>query len=303
VKYVELEFEAETDGPRSSLPPFLGATIRGALGYLLKQSVCQIAHGDCRRCVLHTVCAYTAIFEGLAPQGREIMRKYDKIPQPFVLLVPEPKACRDESSVLNWGVRLFGEATRYWPYLVHVFQIAGERGLGRLAVTYRLRQVTDRLGNVRLWSPEGCPGGQPTVQEIPTTSLNPPDRQAIRWKFRTPVRVPRASGRLVGLDLVLAGRRRFCIMDYFYGGHVAKPNQDDRVEAEEFTTIESRLRPWRLDRYSGRQRQRMSLDGLLGDIVIEGPWSKSGAWFHAVPFLHLGKATSFGFGRVAWEVV
>jgi hypothetical protein len=76
VTYVELEFEAELQGGRSSLPPFLGATLRGVLGYILKQTVCQIAHGDCQRCVLHTACPYPAIFEGLAPGRRGAASRY-----------------------------------------------------------------------------------------------------------------------------------------------------------------------------------------------------------------------------------
>jgi hypothetical protein len=103
---------------------------------------------------------------------------------------------------------------------------------------------------------------------------------------------------------VLAGRRRFQIMDYFYGSR-GKPAEQpyEHLEAEEFAVIASRLRPWQFQRYSGRQHRRMTLDGLVGDIVIRGPWARSGHWLSAAPLLHLGKATSFGFGRVTWEVL
>lgn len=304
MKYIDLEFEAEIEGQRVSLPPFLGATLRGALGYLLKQTVCQIAHGDCSRCVLCTVCPYPAVFEGLAPFGREMMRKYDRIPQPFVLLVPTLRRSAKTDTRLTWGVRLFGEACRYWPYLLHVYQVAGERGLGKQRLRYQLRQVLDRVANVPLWSSEASEMGQPILGCVPTEPSTP-ERSVLRWTFHTPVKLANMHSRLNGLDLVLAGRRRFQIMDYFYGTSAKERAQQsgERVEAGEFVTVDSRLHPWRLDRYSGRQQRRMSLEGLIGEVVIEGPWGRSGNWLRAAPILHLGKATSFGFGRVSWEVL
>lgn len=292
MRYVELGFEADLLGQRSSLPPFLGATLRGALGYILKQTVCQIKHGECLRCVLRTACPYPVLFEGLAPQGREIMRRYDKIPQPFVLLVEEPPGNGEAAPRLSWGVRLFGEACRYWPYLVHVYQTAGHCGLGKQRLQYTLRRVTDRVGNTLLWSAEQAQAGQPAIGHVSSGPPVQPDRCVLRWRFHTPVRFQAGPGRLSGIDLVLAGRRRLQIMDYFYGdsGEQEAWRPGERVEATEFTTLASRLRPWRFQRYSGRQRCRMTLDGLVGEIVIEGPWGRSGDWLQAAPLLHLGKA-------------
>ena len=233
------------------------------------------------------------------------MRRYDKIPQPFVLLLLEPQENGVASPTLTWGVRLFGEACRYWPYLVHVYQTAGERGLGRHRLQYQLRQVTDRVGKAQLWSPDRAQAAEPATGHVSPGTAVQPDRCPLRWTFHTPVRLPQVSGRLTGIDLVLAGRRRFQIMDYFYGvSEKERARQpSEYVDADDFSTLASRLRPWRLQRYSGRQRRRMTLDGLVGEIVIEGPWGQSGKWLQAVPLLHLGKATSFGFGRVTWEVL
>jgi hypothetical protein len=132
-----------------------------------------------------------------------------------------------------------------------------------------------------------------------------PDRCILRWTFQTPVRIPIGSPEPSGIDLLLAGRRRFQIMDYFYGNRGVEPARQPnaRIEADEFTTVDCTVEPWRFQRYSGRQHRRMTLEGLIGQITIEGPWGKTGPWVHAVPFIHLGKATSFGFGRVTWEVL
>ena len=130
-EFVELGFEAELAGSRRTLPPFTGATLRGGFGWLLKQTVCQVSHGNCERCLLKAACPYPAVFEGLPPAERDIMRKYPRIPQPFVILTDPvtPETEQADCGTLRWGVRLFGPATRFWPYVVHTFQTAGEQGL------------------------------------------------------------------------------------------------------------------------------------------------------------------------------
>lgn len=264
-----------------------------------------MAHGDCGRCVLQTVCPYPSIFEGLAPRDREIMRRYDKIPQPFVLLVGGPERNGKDSARVTWGVRLFGDACRYWPYVIHVYEVVGQRGLGKHRLQYELRRVTDQLRKSTLWPPEAGRCSRPAIGAVSDAMSAPPERCKLRWTFHTPLRLARMPRRLGGLDLILAGKRRHQIMDYFYGSPSAEGarQSEERVEAEEFTTLASQLHPWRFQRYSGRQRRRMTLDGLVGEIVIEGPWGKSGNWLQAAPMLHIGKATSFGFGRVTWEVL
>jgi len=305
VRYVELEFEAELEGRRSFLPRFPGATLRGALGYVLRDTVCQLRQADCRHCVLQAACPYPAIFEGLAPENRRVMRLYERIPQPFVLVVAWPDRHGMASSVLTWGVRLFGPACSYWPYVVHVYRTVGQRGLGKRRIRYRLRKVTDAVTGQVVWSPDNAEPRQPGFGNVLAGGRSTPDECTLRWVFSTPVRLALNSGHLSGLDLVLAGRRRLHIMEYFYGEGDEQGDSEsgERLEAGQFTTLASRIRPWRLQRYSGRQNRPMSLYGLAGEIVIHGPWGRSGPWLGAVPLLHLGKATSFGLGRARWEVV
>ena len=301
--FVELQFEAELADSRSNLPPFLGATLRGALGRLLKQTVCQVAGGNCEPCLLQTICPYPAVFEGLAPSERDFMRKYPRVPQPFVLIVPSPDDVADESRMLTWGIRLFGSAERYWPYVIHIFNVCGELGIGRRRCRYRLNRVTDGRQGAPLWSEGRSHKIEPVSRKIAVTRL--PERCALRWRLETPLRIKRngrwRSGRLEGLDLLLAGRRRFQIMNYFYGD--GAPEDGQWCGREAFVTRDQSLQAWGFRRYSGRQKRRMNLHGLIGEAVIEGPWGRVGRWLHAVKSIHLGKATSFGFGRVDWEVV
>lgn len=303
MEFVELCFAATLNGVSSLGMPFWGATLRGALGYTLKRLCCQVKHGQCQNCLLSQVCPYTCIFEGWPSPDRQIMRKYPSVPQPFVLVLPSVP-CEVTGTELTWSLRLFGPACRYWPYLVFAYQRIGEEGLGKNRVRYTLEQVTDRFSGQIVWSAGASAGREPTHQPLEMNRPIPSDHCTLRWVFHTPLKLRLSGKNPTGLDLVLAGRRRYQIMNYFYGsGEDSAHQEEPRFAASDFTTREVSLRPWNLRRFSGRQKRLVEFYGLVGEITIEGPWGLCGEWLRAIPILHLGKATSFGFGQVSWEVV
>ncbi|MGQ9506162.1 MAG: CRISPR system precrRNA processing endoribonuclease RAMP protein Cas6 [Thermogutta sp.] len=301
--FIELCFTAHLDGACSLKLPFLGATLRGALGYALKRISCQVKHGQCNKCVLSQVCPYNCLFEGIPTLNRQIMRKYPTVPQPFVLVVP-PVASPLPDGKLTWSVRLFGSACCYWPYLVYAYQRIGEEGLGRDRVRYTLGQVTDSLSDCVVWEGESAIVNEPKLAAIDTRHSLPSGNCALRWVFHTPLKLRLSGKKLTGLDLVLAGRRRYEIMNYFYGSaNESAADDEPHFEDQDFVTRDARIKRWDLRRFSGRQKHLVEFFGLLGEIVIEGPWGSCGEWLAAIPTLHLGKATSFGFGQVTWEIL
>lgn len=303
MEFIELCFIADLDGACSLGLPFLGATLRGALGYALKGISCQVKHGQCQKCLLSQVCPYTCLFEGLPSFDRKIMRKYPTVPQPFVLVVP-PVGSSLPNGKLTWAVRLFGSACRYWPYLVYAYQKIGEQGLGKNRVRYALEEVIDTISQRVIWQAKSSTIHEPQPSCISTAHALPEGNCVLRWVFHTPLKLRLDGEKLTGLDLVLAGRRRYDIMHYFYGSaNDAAPIDEPRFDQQDFVTRDAKIKRWDLRRFSGRQKQLVEFYGLLGEIVIEGPWGLCGAWLPAVSTLHLGKATSFGFGQVTWEVL
>jgi len=307
LQYIEIGLSAVLAEADADLPPFLGTTLRGAFGLLFKRTVCQARHGRCVQCGVRTVCPYPAVFEGLAPEGRQIMRRYDTIPQPFVLLVPSPGQRWGRPGELVWGFRLFGAACRFWPYVVHTFDAAGKAGIGRGRWKYTIQCVTDGIGGNTLWTPGCSDWAEPAQRHIDHCASTVPPHCTLRWRFETPLRL-RSSGmvrdeQISPMDLLLNGRRRFSIMRHFYDADGSELPPDERLDAGRFRIISEQVFPWAHRRYSLRQKRRMVLGGLLGEMVIEGPWGLSGPWLNAVPILHLGKATTFGFGNVKWEML
>jgi hypothetical protein len=234
------------------------------------------------------------------------MRKYPRVPQPFVILPPAEQSDAVNSQELSWGIRLFGRATRYWPYVIHVFRITGEQGLGKQRCKYQIKEVIDSLSGRPVWVSDDEDSIPPMVTELEEMSRPMPSSTRVRWSFLTPTKLVR-DGCAVGtdlmpLDLLLAGRRRSDIMRAFYSENNDSPLPlSRRVESDEFRVVSSELSGWGFSRYSGRQQQRMDLRGVVGNVVIDGPWAESGEWLRTIEMLHMGKATSFGFGQVRWE--
>jgi hypothetical protein len=72
----------------STLPAFLGSTLRGAFGHALKEAVCMMEHRDCGRCLLAERCPYPYLFETPTPPDLPLLRGQQQAPRPFVLTPP-----------------------------------------------------------------------------------------------------------------------------------------------------------------------------------------------------------------------
>jgi len=95
LSFADLWFDAK--GPRmgGALRGYVGKTLRGALGFALKRTACHDSRASCDTCLLREHCAYAIIFEGVPSAARQVMRKYPRVPQPFVLLLSDAKPIFD----------------------------------------------------------------------------------------------------------------------------------------------------------------------------------------------------------------
>jgi hypothetical protein len=285
---------------------YLGPTLRGAFGHVLKSTVCQVRHGDCRRCLLVDVCPYPAIFEGRPPRAPAQAWKAPAVPQPFALEVAAPDSWAGEPTDLRWGLRLFGPAAQWSPYVVEAFMRMGRHGVGPRRVPCELTRVEEGATGDTLWSSGDTRMTLPSVGPVPGKPA--PEHAPVRWRFETPISLRRngEDAQLVeATGLIAAGQRRWGLLTRFFGdgGDPGPRGRPRHPPPSAFRVLEARTRPWGLTRFSGRQRQHVQLAGLLGEVVIEGPWAEAGDWMSHAETIHVGKYATFGFGRLTWEVV
>ena len=301
--YAEVTFFARFTG-NGQLPGFRGATIRGAFGHHLRRTVCHVRTIRCSDCIVRSNCVYGYIFEGMAAEDRTVMRLYPYVPQPFVVVTAlheSPEVF--EGNLWDFSLRLFGHAIDHFPYIAYSIVEAGKAGLGKDRIPFEITRITQgAVGKCVYEEGTNCLG----KLAVTCTDFN-----RTRWAgdlltvdFITPAKL-RVEGRDVHQvnfsDIIRAASRRVGILAHFYGSHGnGVPDGSalaQRSEAIETVTDETRW--FEFDRYSPRQDRRMTLGGVVGRMQFRGAFGPFRRLLTLTEVAGIGKATSFGFGRIA----
>lgn len=287
------------------LPGYKGSVFRGALGHALKQVVCVMEHRDCHRCLLRETCVYSICFESPTPLGATVLRKNSHRPHPFVLEPPlEEKSEYVPGEHLILGLVLIGLATTYLPYFIVAINKMGGNGIGTGRGRFMVEEViaVTTQGRVVVYT-----GGSETLGQVP-----PPltidglilalDETILRIqvRFLTPTRL-RSNGHFIDriqfaalfsrlLDRLSSLTRFYC------GAALALDFQAEKDAARDVRTVESRLEWFDWERYSARQGSRMTLGGVKGEVVFEGPLGRFLPYLRLGEHIHVGNGTAFGLG-------
>jgi hypothetical protein len=306
-----------------ALPAYKGAVLRGSLGAMLKRAVCVRPSGRlCQRCELPDLCPYAYLFEGHPRSDREVLRGANRIPPPYTLEPPlDWRQELEASELLTFHLLLFGNAIRYFPYLLAAFRELERCGLGE-------RRIPCRLVDARALPPSGekVPLYDAAAGRLLGNQPSPPS--ARDWLVGMPSATPTLTLHFLTLTrLKYKGRfleeappfhvvvrtllRRVSSLSYFYGGQRWETDYRGWIEkAKQVEMTEAHVSWVDWERYSTRQQQRMNLGGLVGQVTYRGDAS-TGLSTGLTPFLpllrlgelvHVGKGAVFGNGQYRMEM-
>lgn len=254
---------------------------------------------------------YPYVFETPVPQHAGIMSAQTQAPRPYILEPPlETRQHYEPGEELCFGLVLIGRAVSYLPYFICAFEELGRLGIGRGKGTFELVQVrrravgsADPVGEV-LYRPGqremAQPGpGQGWGELVPL----PPRTKTLHLRFLTPTRLVR-DGRLVMPrelsfgTLVRALMRRIGLLSYFHCGrrHEVSGWESFLGQAEAVTTQADNLHWHDWERYSNRQKARINMGGLMGELTYEGDFTPFWPYLSLGKHIHIGKGGSFGLG-------
>ena len=300
------------------LNEFAGSTLRGGFGHVFKKIVCSWPPGDCRRCLLSNICAYSYVFETAPPPSSEKLRGLDQIPRPYVIEPPVasghgPHAFRPGEH-LAFHLVLIGRAVALLPHFVLTFQELGRVGLGPGRGKFQLKAV-EALGH------DGCQqvywGDSETFSQpkdaVTSDTLVKRFPLATRWlrvHFLTPTRIRNdgiVCSDLTFQDLVRALLRRLSSLCYFHcGGELDVDFKELIEQAATVRTIASDLRWQDQERFSGRQHQRIDMGGIVGSVTFQAPDAETLAPYlpllAAGEFVHVGKGAVMGLGTYRIDI-
>lgn len=289
------------------MPPFKGATLRGAFGHAFRKVACGQPGQDCKDCLLRESCPYAYIFATSPGQDAEVLRLNEEIPRPFVFEPPED-ARRDYApgDTMNFGLVLVGRGIEYLPYFIVAFKQLGQHGMGIGRGRFELTRVTvcteddermvydDTEGRVHWRGFEWAA----TAEQI---ARRRSEGDGLAVTFETMTRLKDAGAYVTSPEfhvLLRALLRRISALSYFHCGVRLEADYrglGERARAVALAVNETRWQDW--ERFSGRQKEWMSLGGLVGRAVYRGEWREFWPWLALGEWVHVGKNATFGLGK------
>ncbi len=277
-----LRFVAETP---VRFGAFAGSAWRGVLGRQLKRLVCVMRGRPCEGCPLERSCPYPVVFEPRPRPDLPLMRRYERVPTPYLLdpRTPTPVAL-EPGEAFELEVRILGGARRHALYVLKALELGAAQGIGLGRGRLQLAAVE---GPEERTGPDGDSGAAGPVR----VHLERPLRLVYEGRLLGP---DRFTARAFLMPLV----RRIGLLAAFYG---KPPDWDFRalkLRAQSVPVLAQQLRWQEQTRRSARQGGLTPMGGLVGSFTLDlgaapefGPLLAFGRW------LHLGKGASMGMGK------
>lgn len=304
IRYVQLRF-AVTAIDTLGLPPYKGSTLRGAFGAALRRISCALKRKDCDGCLLRQSCAYSYIFETPPPPDAAMMRKYPRVPHPYIVEPPvDERTVLDAGESFDFGITLIGRAVEFLPYIVYAVRQMGEAGIGKGRGRFRLDNVMAGENPVYEADCEvihSVPDSRIDLFPAETPPFPPVD--GVDMELLTPLRI-KFGERFVNdieFHMIIRAmlRRVSALYEFHEGGDSSSWDFKGLIgQAGTVKTVRHDLR-WRdWERYSNRQEELLKMGGLTGSVSFEGEIGPFMPLLRTAEALHAGKGTVFGLGRV-----
>lgn len=276
------------------LPVWAEESLRSVFGYALKKVACVTELPTCENCPFLSRCAFPTLFPSATAGNLP-----DSVPYILNVSVANPTAKVGAATVY---LTIMEKSRIHFASVLTAFEMAGKLGLGKSRVEFALDcvRVERELGSGRFeeWS------GQ-SLLHTPKVQIPSSPEGNICVALHTPIRIKRA-GRLVGPeafgfpDLVQGIRQRFRNLSVDNFPVPALPNPRD-FKVMNGVTVQLTWREY--SRYSSRQNRVLKAGGVIGEITLEEPgrtatWESFWPVLWAAQWVHVGRSTSMGFGRI-----
>lgn len=299
------QFEVKLNKPLQ-LDFYSGSMLRGVFGHAFKHMVCVTKMADCSACMLSKTCLYTQFFD-TQPLIHEL-QKFSQIPKPFVIEPPplgESQYATGDS--LQFSMVLFGQFMAHIALVILTWEKVFTLGIGKEYTTGCLQTVSfvaadDYLTTVYNQGTfiENYTPKTPTLRNLPTLTT-------VDIVFETPLCIKKNGKPLQeginSRDFLMALIRRYYLLVEFYGIDYQKPDFANFAEQIKLIECTSATKPCNLQRYSNRQKQKMTFDGVLGQLKL---WGELRPLMLEILYLgqwiHVGNKTTFGMGKYKYEV-
>ena len=247
------------------LPYYKFSTVRGAIGINLRKVACIKKTYTCEGCSIILYCPYAELFDAAIAQKEHL---------PFVSYCQNIKTDFAAGDALNVKFTIMGEAIKYAPYVLLALDEMCSGGIGVERTKFNI--------------------STPPTVETKSLSFVPAEPGRYRLHMISPLRAKQGNKLAKDVSLLkilnLAANR----VKMLYG-------LDTEWSAGDVKELLSNLKWLDVDRYSNRQKSKMSLGGFVGVIAYEDTRGYAAGLLNFVSELHIGKQTTFGYGKLTQE--
>jgi len=215
-----------------------------------------------------------------------------------------------EDAAWDFSLVVIGHASEFLPHIVFSVETMGASGIGVGAKhglgRFCLNKVTANDTTIF----DSSVGLLSDIATDRCLDIEPADSGPSRIGVRlcTPLRLKKGNKLQSDLPfhvLIRSALRRISSLEIAYGqeglGEPALDYPGLVRRAESIHLKQSNLRWRELQRYSNRQRQKVSLSGLVGSATYEGDLAEFVPILKYASQVHVGKQTFFGLGRLEME--
>jgi hypothetical protein len=283
------------------LPDYAGSLLRGQFGAALRRTACMTGAKTCAGCPLLATCPYPAIFEAPAPASHHL-QKFSQVPNPYVI---EPPLLGTRAIAagegLSFAMVLIGRALDQLPLIVYALQRALRHGLGEERAPGELLDIVWEHGeeSVSVWE---SASGRVRAHESALVLPRFDGCASASLEINTPLRLqdngrPLAARDLSARKLATALVRRAALLFEFHADLPGLGAQAPALARHAETLADERVLVWHdWSRYSSRQKQSMTLGGVLGTWTLRGDVAPLAPWLWLGQWLHAGKNATMGMG-------
>lgn len=295
IPYIKLKFQI-VFLEDALLPREKVSALRGGMGEMLLRQNC-IAERNCGECAFAEACVFRSTFYTRMKRKPDFMQGDDSIG--YLL------ECEDRRTEFRAGEGfffyfiLFGNNLVYFGQYLQAFYQLGMHGLGKHHARYRIVEITNGSGQALLKGNTVHMENYhiETVGDYVERRLQSLTIKGCRnmVEFHTPLCLKFRGDYLTKFcseAIFQAVFRRLMMMDYFVEKYIERP------ELEAYPPIFTQQAKVRtVPRYSSTQGTKIWMRGITGTIQFAQISQELLPYLLAGELLHIGKNSSFGFGR------
>lgn len=303
-----------------TLSVFKGSALRGAFGAALKRAVCTVREKDCPACILYNQCLFAKFF---MEQKNNQNEKSPSIPHPYIIEPPQDsKRVYTKGEEFEFSLIILGNTYEKLPFIIYAFELMGSKGIGKanstefkntpfeiIGIKSSHMQAEPQIYDTEKKQLSHIPS--PVVLEYASPILSnneftPKRNQELTVYLETPLRYKADNSFHTALtfeDLFKLMVRRIEVTFREFGEKQPEIEYKNLLQQAKNISITESGIIWKdQSRYSVRQKQALKIGGLEGRISFKGDFTEFIPLLNLAILLHLGKQTSFGLGKIQYEL-